>query len=71
MQKYLRQPIPAGVNAAHATNLYLMLKTRLNGQETKPNNYYIKPAVLVGVLVFFIVRLGQMEPEPIIKDMTF
>jgi hypothetical protein len=70
MHKYLRQPIPSAVVAAIATYIYLMLRTRLNGQEKKPNNYYIKPAFLVGVLVFFIVKLGQSEPEPIIKDMS-
>jgi hypothetical protein len=65
MNKYLRQPFSASVAAALATYLYLLLTNRLNGDEAKPNSYYMKPAFLVGVLVYFIVNLGQMESEPL------
>jgi len=65
MNKYLRQPFPAAVAGALATYIYLMIKTRLNGDETQPNSYFLKPAFLVGILVYFIVHMGQIESEPL------
>lgn len=70
MYQYCRQPVPAGIIAALTTYIYLTLRTRINGEE-RPNKYFMKPAFLVGVLVFFIVRTGQSEAEPIIKDTRF
>jgi hypothetical protein len=70
MNKYMRQPFPAAVAAALTVYFYLMLKTKLNGEETKPNSYYIKPAFLVAALVYIIVHIGQNEGEPL-KDSGF
>jgi hypothetical protein len=65
MQQFLREPFPAAVVGFAATVGFLVVRTRMNGEETQPNHYYIKPAVLVALLVYMIVYYGQTAGEPL------
>lgn len=56
----------AAIFAAAATALYIYGKARLNNKEI-PNHEFVKPAFLVGLLVYFIIHLGSSEAEPILK----
>lgn len=56
----LRQPVMAGFIGGVITYLYQYFRARINGTDNT-NSFYIKPAFLVGVLVFFIVKYGQLE----------
>lgn len=67
MYEYLRTPWSAALIAALVTAGYIHFKTKLNGQKDLPNHEYVKPAFLVGVLVYFIIHLGNTESEPILK----
>jgi len=55
----LRTPWSAALFAAMVVALYRWIFKR-----NQPNHYYVKPAFLVGILVFVIVRYGQMEAGP-------
>lgn len=66
MYQYLREPMYAAVFAAGATALYIYGKARLNNKEI-PNHEFVKPAFLVGLLVYFIIHMGNSEAEPILK----
>lgn len=68
MHQYLREPLPAAAIAFLATYIYLMFRTRINGEPQKANHYYFKPAFLVSVLVYFIIYFGQTEGEPILSS---
>ncbi len=67
MYEYLRAPWSAALIAALVTAAYIHFKTKLNGTKELPNHEYVKPAFLVGVLVYFIIHLGNSEAEPILK----
>jgi uncharacterized membrane protein YphA (DoxX/SURF4 family) len=66
MYHYLREPFSAAVIAAAVTALYIYMRARMNNKEI-PNHEFIKPAALVGILVYFIIHLGNSESEPILK----
>ena len=70
MYEYLRTPWSAALIAAAVTAGYMHFKFNLNGQKNVSNHEYIKPAFLVGVLVYFIIHLGNTESEPILKTAT-
>lgn len=64
-----RNPVMAAGIAAAATVAYVYLKARMNGQQITQNSEYVKPAFLVGLLVYFIVYQGNahkesLSPEP-------
>lgn len=56
----LRQPVMAGFIGGIITYLYQYFRARINGTD-QVNSFYVKPAFLVSVLVFFIVKYGQAE----------
>ena len=60
---YLRDPVSAGLVAGGITAGYIHLKAHLNNEGKLELNKYVKPALLVAILVFFIVsnRLGKKE----------
>ena len=68
MHQYLRQPIPAAGIAFMATYAYLKFRTKMSGEPTKPNHYYIKPSFLVAILVYVIIYMGQTQTEPILSS---
>ena len=66
MYQYLREPMYAAIFAAAVTAMYMYGRARLNNK-TIENHEAIKPAFLVGVLVYFIIYMGNSEAEPILK----
>jgi hypothetical protein len=67
---YLRQPIPAALFAAGVTIVYIQLTNRMSNKGKLPNHVFIKPAFLIGILVYFIVQMGQAQSEPILLKTT-
>jgi hypothetical protein len=54
----LRDPFNASLFAALATAGYIHFRSKINGERPPENNEYIKPAILVAILVYFIVCNG-------------
>ena len=65
---YLRDPMWAGLIAALITAGYIHAKTRINNESTLPNSAYVKPAILVAILVYFIVANGVAQRETISSE---
>jgi len=64
MDHYFRDPMSAAAIAAGATMLYIYVKTSMN-KEKVPNSAFFKPAFLVAILVYIIVRQGNGTNETI------
>ena len=62
---YLRDPVSAGLVAGGITAGYIHLKAHLNNEGKLELNKYVKPALLVAILVFFIVSNGLGKKESI------
>jgi ABC-type tungstate transport system substrate-binding protein len=58
MDKYVREPMSAAVIAAAITAAYVLGKSKMNGEKKVKNSDMMKPAFLVGLLVYFIVSQG-------------
>jgi len=71
MDKFMRNPLNAALFAAAVTAaaIYFTLPQN-NEKEKKPvkNSTYTKPALFVGVLVYFIVYYGNAKFETISKE---
>ena len=65
---YLRDPIYAAIIAAIIVGIYLNLKARLNKEPQLQTSEYVKPGLLVGLLVYFIVSNGTGVKERISSD---
>ena len=65
---YLRDPVSAGLVAGGITAGYIHLKAHLNNEGKLELNKYVKPALLVAILVFFIVSNGLGKKETISND---
>lgn len=65
MEQYLKDPNWAALFAMAVTVGYLHGKARLNNEPLPENSECIKPAVLVGMLVYFIVSTGVNAKETI------
>jgi|TARA_B100001142_G_scaffold186517_1_gene185701 hypothetical protein len=65
---YLRDPVSAGLVAGGITAGYIHLKAHLNNEGKLELNKYVKPALLVAILVFFIVSNGLGKKESISND---
>ena len=65
MYQYLREPMYAAIFAAAVTSLYIYGKARMNNKQIQ-NHEFIKPAFLIGLLVYFIIHMGNSETEPIL-----
>tara|TARA_B110000858_G_C17481267_1_gene327273 strand:+ start:386 stop:604 length:219 start_codon:yes stop_codon:yes gene_type:complete len=65
---YLRDPMWAGLIAALITAGYIHAKARINNEGKLPNSTYIKPAVLIAILVYFIVANGVAQRETISNE---
>lgn len=69
MDGYFREPASAAAIAAAVTAAFVYFTGKMNGKEKMKNSDYIKPAFLVGILVYFIVSQGHgqgpaMTSEP-------
>jgi hypothetical protein len=62
---YLRDPFSAALIAAAITALYINVKQRINNEGQLPLHAYTKPAILNGIMVYFIVSNGLALKEPI------
>ena len=68
LSDYLRDPIYAAIIAAIVVGIYLNLKARLNKEPQLQTSEYVKPGLLVGLLVYFIVANGTGIKEKISSD---
>jgi hypothetical protein len=68
MEQYLREPFSAAVIAAAVTMAYVYGKAKMNNGGKLKNSDMVKPAFLVGLLVYFIVSQGQgYSQDPSVK----
>lgn len=68
MDKYFREPFSAAVIAAAITAAYILGKSKMNGEKKIKNSDMMKPAFLVGLLVYFIVAQGVGQGDAVSKD---
>jgi uncharacterized membrane protein YphA (DoxX/SURF4 family) len=71
MEKYMKNPLSAALFAAFVTMLAVYFKHTSSATEKEkqlPNSAYTKPALFVGVLVYFIVYMGNGQYETISKE---
>lgn len=64
----LKDPLFAAAVAALVTAIYMFGRAKLNNQSGLPNSHFIKPAVLNGILVYFIVANGGAKNEAIMTE---
>jgi len=64
----LKDPFIAALVAAIVTAGYIYMRARINNQQGLPNSHFIKPAVLNGILVYFIVSSGGSKNEAILTE---
>jgi hypothetical protein len=68
MEQHLREPFSAAVIAAGITMAYVYGRAKMNGEQKLKNSDLVKPAFLVGLLVYFIVSQGQgYSQDPAVK----
>ena len=65
---YLGHPLWAALFAAAVTAAYIHLRSKMNNEGKLPMSEYTKPAILVGLLVWFIVAYGTGGKEAISTD---
>jgi Na+/pantothenate symporter len=65
---YLREPLNAAIFAALVTAAYVHIKAKMNNEGKLQLSQYIKPAFLVGLLVYFIVSNGSGTREKISSE---
>lgn len=68
MDQYVREPTGAAVIAAAVTMAYIYGKSKMNNEGPIKNSEMMKPAFLVGLLVYFIVSQGQGTHETMSKE---
>jgi multisubunit Na+/H+ antiporter MnhB subunit len=68
MDQYFREPFSAAVIAAAAVMAYIFATSKMNGKEKVKNSDYIKPAFLVGLLVYFIVGQAKGSHEAPLRE---
>ena len=67
----MKNPLSAALFAAFVTMLAVYFKHTSSSTEKEkqlPNSAYTKPALFVGVLVYFIVYMGNGQYETISKE---
>lgn len=65
MEQYLKEPTWAALFAVAVTIAYIYGKARLNNEAPPQNSECMKPALLIGMLVYFIVATGINAKETI------
>lgn len=68
MDKYFREPLSAAAIASAITAGYIFFKGKMNGQGKLKNSDMMKPAFLVGLLVYFIISQGVGQGDAVSKD---
>jgi len=68
MDHYFREPFSAAIIAAAIVMAYVFAKAKISNQAVVKNSEYFRPATLVAILVFFIVKQGQGDSSPILTD---
>lgn len=68
ISEYIREPFGAAVFAAGVTAAYIHVKKEMNNEGQKELSDYVKPALLVGLLVYFIVHNGSGAKESLLKE---
>jgi hypothetical protein len=68
LSDYLRDPVYAALIAGATTAGYIHLKAYLNNEGKLELNQYVKPAVLVAILVYMIVLNGLGKKETISNE---
>ena len=68
LDHYFREPFMAALIAAAVTMAYVFVKSKISNQATVKNSEYFRPATLVAILVFFIVKQGQTDSSPYLTD---
>lgn len=68
MDQYFREPFSAAVIAAGAVIAYTFATKKMNGNEKLKNSDYIKPAFLIGLLVYFIVSQAKGSHEAPLRE---
>ena len=66
MEKYMKNPLSAALFAAFVTMAAVYFTK--DKEKNLPNSAYTKPALFVGVLVYFIVYSGNGQYETISKE---
>ena len=68
LSDYLRDPVYAALIAGATTAGYIHLKAYLNNEGKLELNQYVKPAVLVAIIVYMIVLNGLGKKETISNE---
>jgi len=66
--EYIREPLGAAAFAILAVIAYIYIKAKMNNEPKPQTSQYIKPAFLVGLLVYFIVSSGAGKREKISSE---
>ena len=66
--KYHPDPVGAAIAAAVITAAYIYTKAKMNNEPVPEMNVYTKPAILNGIMVYFIVSSGIGGKERISID---
>jgi hypothetical protein len=66
--EFIREPFGAAAFAGVVTAGYIHAKMKLNNEEKIPLSGYVKPALLVALLVYIIVMYGSGKREKISSD---
>jgi hypothetical protein len=68
MDKHFREPLSAAVIAGGITAAYVYGRAKMNGQDKLKNSEMMKPAFLVGLLVYFIISQGIGQGDAVSKE---
>ena len=66
--EYLRDPASAAIVAAAITAGFIHTRSRLNNEGKLKLHQYLRPAILNGVMVYFIISMGVAEQEVISQE---
>jgi hypothetical protein len=64
----LKDPFSASIFAVCVTIGYICVKAKMNNEPRPTNSDFLKPALLVGMLVYFIVYTGNGSKETILSE---
>ena len=64
----LKDPLNSAVFAGCVTAGYIHIKARMNNEGKLKTSQYVKPSLLVAMLVYFIVQSGVASKETISSE---
>ena len=65
VEDLIREPAGAAILAGGATAIYIHFKAKLNNEPLPSTSQFVKPAVLVAILVYIITMYGMGRKERI------